>query len=283
MPNLGRVSDDREERDSASLDEAVEPSPAATLDELVHQKDSFSIWDEYHEAFGEPQPMRVETAPDTGMPNLVTEADSEAHAPPLTHEWNVCIADTTSFVIRGAWGDVIARFDPASVEQMPDGRYRVTAETALAVPELAAMVARARAALPEFAELKSDLRALATILAGWHRYERLSTNFHLEVKPVRPACKHQLLQLLPPKAGEPLEFGWLKRYCTVRRTTAGAFLELTDDSMRACSMRDPVDEKSVALLGRFDDRKMELSRHRVLLPLFNVTAQAEKRGPEKTS
>src|SRR3990172_3946386 len=108
---------DEQERDGAPSEECVQPQSAQK------GNDSFSAWDEFHEAFGDATPIPVTTTPDTGMPNLAP-LESPVHAPPYTLEWFTCAMDASDFVVRGAWGEVIATVPADKVQRTPDGRWR---------------------------------------------------------------------------------------------------------------------------------------------------------------
>ena len=266
---------DEPERDGAPERECVEPQ---TNEKAA---DSFSVWDEHDEAFGEPAPIPVAVAADTGMPNVMPIIDSAVHPLPYTLELFTCATDRSKFVIRDDWGDVLATFEPNEVERSADGRYRVTVK--LALERMKDLIERERE------RLHYDEKAHAWYILGellrplGYQFDTASGLFKpsaetlgwCEVRPVRPQCKHLLQQLRPPAPTEDLEFGWSGRYCTARRTTTGAFMELTDDAMRACSMRDPVDAKGVDWLERNDARQLERSAHRTHLPMFNFTKQLE--------
>lgn len=55
----------------------------------------------------------------------------QAQAPDLLPETFVCMADTSAFVRRGQWGEILARYEPDAVERAPDGRYRVAVKSRL--------------------------------------------------------------------------------------------------------------------------------------------------------
>lgn len=67
-----------------------------------------------------------------GMPHpSIPYSLKQAQAPDLLPETFVCMADTSVFVRRGQWGEIVARFEPDSVERAPDGRYRVAMKSLL--------------------------------------------------------------------------------------------------------------------------------------------------------
>lgn len=199
--------------------------------------EDFTAWDEYDEAFGKEPVRRVLDAEGLPAP-VVDDVGNEAHAPVFTEENFVCIADTRAFVIRDDWGQVIARFEPDEVEHTPNGDYRVPSELAL---------------------------------------ERVDPSVPLgptwtQVEPVRPTCRHLIQRLNPPGVNQNLTLGWLERHCSVRRTTSGAFLRLTDEAVRACSAREPYDVESSALITRFNAIKIDQGRARTYHSLFNIVS-----------
>ena len=91
----------------------------------------------------------------------------------------------------------------------------------------------------------------------------------MRVHPVRPECKHYLRQLIPPPEGTVgLKFGQMQRFCMLRRTLTGAFMSLTDEAMRACGQREPIDAKTTELMDEMDEIKIRQGRERVMLPMF---------------
>ena len=59
----------------------------------------------------------------------------------------------------------------------------------------------------------------------------------------------------------------------MRRSVAGAFLTLKDGAMKACSFRDPPNERSDEALDDFDTTLIGKSRDRVNLPMFNLVTE----------
>jgi hypothetical protein len=216
--------------------------------------DSFNAAEEYQEAFGAPVMDRV--IDDDGLPKpIVDDVLSDAHAPPfLPAENQCCAAILDTFVLRDEWGEIVARWAPDKVRRMPDGRYRARHDDA-ELPETE----------PERAEAAIDRGSMFT-----------------EVEPIRPQCKHLLLQLRPPEpsASHILKFGSLQRYCTVRRTVAGAFLSLSDEAMRACSMREPFDLSGAELLTEFDAALEGKSRLRTYHPMFKQDEPKKPAEPD---
>lgn len=234
------MSEDEERPDAGSL-EASEPSDDEEAGE------DFTAWDEYDEAFGKEPVRRVLDAEGLPAP-VVDDVGNEAHAPVFTEENFVCIADTRAFVIRDDWGQVMARFEPDEVEHTPNGDYRVPTELAL--------------------ERVGDNSLLGVIAGGTSLGRRPWTS----VQPVRPTCRHLIQRLNPPGVNQNLTLGWLERHCSVRRTTSGAFLRLTDEAVRACSAREPYDVESSALITRFNAIKIDQGRARTYHSLFNIVS-----------
>lgn len=80
------------------------------------------------------------------------------------------------------------------------------------------------------------------------------------VEPVRPACKYYARQHVD--FPDDPDFRANLRLCTARRSDAGEFLSLRDMSVFACSLRDPRDPVSEALLDARDDELLTLAKKR---------------------
>lgn len=189
------------------------------------------------------------------------------YAPPLTPETLCCLADTSKFVLRGQWGEIIAEFDPDQVERMPDGRYRASARMVGEV--VAAKLWREAGGTPPNAPawrlacrsawvwLRSVVQmhfAPATRATPWWSY-------HVEVEPIRPQCRHFARQMTDFQDED--EHVFMARLCTARRDDGGEFLSVRDSQVFACDMRDPVDRAGVERADSFDAGKIELGRKRV--------------------
>jgi hypothetical protein len=97
-----------------------------------------------------------------------------------------------------------------------------------------------------------------------------------DVEPLRRECEFFVRQLTPPTPSERLtgvKKGWVRRYCAARRSTAGAFLELTDSHMGACSIRKPFDAATAQILDDFDDTLEGRSRNREYVDMFASASQ----------
>lgn len=238
-------------------EDAVESFEERPVDD---SEDHFTANDELSDAFG---PATVTyagggyTEDEDQLPMPLTDGDNEdAVAPPFTVKMQICVADISSFVIRDAWGAPAVTLLPDDVTGMPDGRYRV--------PPLVAL----KAAAAQWSGILDAIRLIVAIVraraGGW-----------IEAEPRRPYCEHYLRQLEPPA---PSEFsqgytkGWLKRYCTVRRSVAGSFLSLTDTAMSGCSMRSPAAIEN-RRLDEFDLEQMRRSENRTYLPMFDLASE----------
>lgn len=239
------MRDDEEDRDS-DLD-PVEPEGEDSLAKALDAADSFVVADELFEAFGDPGPLRY--VMDDGLPSAAPD-EGAGYCPPLSAASFVCIADETEFVVRGPFGLVQARFHPDAVEQQPDGRW----------------LAKARPFAAIAGENQLTVFAEGDGLVPHPEFD--PQRGVVVVEPIRPACSHYLEQLDPPAPGEPLKYGWKRRYCTFRRTVAGAFLELSHGAIRACNARTPVDQETIALMRAMDVEKIEQGKHRTFLPIF---------------
>lgn len=307
------MSDDDDadgERTGASIDEAVEPGGRPEKIGDDPNRASFSPWDEVQEAFGTPRALEVVI--EEGMPTVRVPEGNDAHAPALSHESFCCIENVSSFVIRGPWRELAAEFKPEEVERAKDGRYRVAAS--VVIERLQMPLTRAK---KEIDARNKDANVpavtlkdvLISLLQSWRIQNALASSAQqgvdravamqqvmiaqmgaqmpadpdwVELEPLRPACRNLVQQVLPLTEQEKAlgyTKGWLKRYCSVRRTVAGAFMELTDDAMRACNVRDPVDVPGLELMTNFDLVQIRRSAERTLLPLFSATADPNKTAP----
>jgi hypothetical protein len=227
------------------VDEEECQEPAQSDEEST--RDSFDLHDEMNEAFpGRPMTFTggQYAKSDAELPKpIVDSAVEDAHAPPFTVDNQVCIADTSAFVIRDSWGDVLATFKPEEVKTTQGGYYRVATTTA--IERLSLHLARIRERIEKERpndgsrnwsdeELVAslivegmgfghqlvigDLAAAATLGNG----PRMSRGW-IEVEPIRPTCEYYLRQLDPPAPSmlaQGYKRGSMNRYCTVRRSVA---------------------------------------------------------------
>lgn len=223
---------DDSEPDVTATDElrADEELPRTGIDRLRADEEIYQSADN--------NPAEYEMGED-GMPKPKTPTNMP-FAPPLSPATFICMADTSGFVIRDEWGDVLAEFAPDEVERAPDGRWRVRVGEAESKSEQ----------LGEVAAL--TLRAIVQVCAsrGW-----------IEVKPVRPACKHYARQMTDFQDDD--EHAFIARICTARRDTGGEFLSLRDAQTFGCDLRDPPEPVGRARLDKFDDNKIELGKERI--------------------
>lgn len=262
------MSEDEERPDAAEL-EAEEPAEQGG--------DDFDAFTELDEAFPR-EPTRRVAGPD-GLPMpVLDDVGNEAHAPPFTEENFVCIGDYRAFVIRNDWGEEVARFTPEEVQATPDGRHRVKLETA--VERCKDIVRKDRPPVtprhPPVDRLRAAFEDIRCAVWRPGHHTRSTTPFvssdWVEVEPVRPPCHHLVQRLDPPGVNQNLKFGWMSRHCSVRRTTTGAFLRLTDEAVRACSVRAPYDVDSAQLIRAFDAEKIEQSRSRTYHDMFALVS-----------
>lgn len=304
MSNQGDGSDEPE-RDAATHDEAREPEPAAGDGDSFNFQDeyqeAFGKLPELRHVLdddGLPKPAVDDVLQDAHVPPFLPETNQ------------ICVADLRQFVVRDEeWGEVIASFPSSQVGRAPDGRYRVrlwddaaallnatqwprfaelygspTHEKYEPIDSLAALLAMAVGGAviwltsSGFWALVAAF-AVAAIVLGlqWRRRAKpivSGVRFpeYVEVEPIRPVCAHYLEQLepVPESMKHAVKFGSKHRYCTVKRSTAGAFFGLKDEAMLACSMRDPVDSRTLDLLEQFDIELAEKSRTRTHLPMFKL-------------
>lgn len=232
--------------DSVGPDECVERE-----DPEAHE--SFDLRDELNEAFGNPRPTYAGGEYSTttqGLPQQLDDNDvADAHAPPFLQRNQCCHADRSEFVVRDERGRVVRTFAPEDVSRDPDGQYRAEVEAWDRAHDLASH----GFVTPRLVKL--------TVI----------------VEPKRVECKHLVRQLKPltptERATGYYKHGWMHRYCAARRSTAGAFLDLTDKEMAACSLREPFDEASAQRLDDFDDQLHARSQNRENTPMFNLSEQ----------
>lgn len=246
--------------------------PDAPEEHSDEPADSFTHDDELQESFsGEPIPSVMG---EDGMPVLVVdEVLIDAHSPPFLPEKNqICHELGEEFVVRDVDWEILARWDRKNVRRLADGTYLAAVQDASLIE--AGLARRWKLASPsqDWAEL-FVLLDNASDNRGCHRQATLE----LAVEPLRPQCEHLMLQLIPPAQSQAhvLKQGWMRRYCMARRSVAGAFLSLTEQEMKACSLRDPYDAESAELLTYFDRTLAEKSRNRSYHKMFNVKEDRE--------
>lgn len=95
---------------------------------LRHEVEAPKIADQFYQAFPN-LPTVYGNDPKDGMPratSLNTLHDSEV--PDLDPTRFVCGGDTSTFVVRNEWGEVLSRYPADAVERTPNGRYRAKDE-----------------------------------------------------------------------------------------------------------------------------------------------------------
>lgn len=283
-PTVARMSHDEEDSAEASEEQAQEGGSPLEQDAERDAKagDEFKPWDELHEAFGDAADVHHVMGAD-GLPEAVVDNVPDAVAHPFTEEMFVCVADRRKFVIRGAKRRVIAEIDPKHVVREEDGRFYAPAS----VVGDALLLTQGTRFASEYAKATSNVpldtleeRATAALIQAGALplgIELVSEDQTVVVEPVRPQCKHLLQQIDPLPVGTVgYKYGDVRKYCMLRRTLTGAFLSLTNEAVKACSMRDPYDAPTADTIDRANAEKIAESRHRVYLPLFNVTHTVEK-------
>jgi hypothetical protein len=87
------------------------------------------------------------------------------------------------------------------------------------------------------------------------------------VVPLRPACQHYVRQMM----GFELNANHVTVYrlCGARRTTEGTFMTVRDCKVSACTMREPRDLTSEALIETFDAKKVEQGKEREFTSIFS--------------
>lgn len=263
---------DRGEEEREPTDEECE-EPEAPEELNEEPADTFTFDDELQEAFTGAPIARV--MGEDGLPvPVVDDVLLDAHSPPFLPETNqICHELSEEYVLRDVDGDILARWDRGSVRRLPNGAAMASIQTATWIaPMLEAAVAGASDG-ERWEQLFSLLWRDAAEPAAKHN----GMTLELHVAPLRPACKHLLLQLIPPPKSQAhiLKQGAMNRYCTLRRSVAGAFMSLTEREMKACSARDPFDLESDEKLAYFDRTLATKSRNRTYHKMFNVKEDRE--------
>jgi hypothetical protein len=165
-----------------------------------------------------PRPTKKVLGAD-GLPTVVDETQ-ETDVPALSRKTLVCMGDTSSFVVRDAFGEVVKSFLPGSVEKKNNGKYYTTGSESL------------------------------------------------EVEPIVPPCKYFKRQQVA--FAHNARHTAFQRVCTYRRSTGGAFMDLSDTLMAACDMREPRDLESEKALDECEDKKIEQGKEREFLSIFDT-------------
>lgn len=243
----------------------------------------WSPFEEVQEDF-RPRPIPRSIAAD-GMPapNL---PPPRSDIPALSIESLVCMADTSKFVIRDPFGDVVAEFSDSEVSRSARGAFRVPTE--LAIERMRLLLERDRKQSLEdvkdgammalvhshmTADLIEDASDRALFAAKLVQYANAGhvirvTREWIEVEPIRPECTHYVRQM--SQFDYNPENQKIYRLCSARRSTEGAFMSVSDRGVWACSMRSPRDLTSEAALDDFDRKKIVEGKDRVYLPLFGA-------------
>jgi hypothetical protein len=193
-----------------------------------------------------------------GMPSEHAPVQ-ETDIPPLSRDTLICMADTTDFVWRDHWGEILVHFGTEGVERSPDGTYRVNRSRAEEIVRVNGLANT---------NLWKRIRLSTT-----HVAPRSDLDW-VQVEPIRPACRHYLRQCT--QFSEDASRKSTYRLCALRRTTEGAMMALWDRGVWACDWRDPPHLESEAIwLERFDEKLMSEGKRRKMLNLFNVLGDGE--------
>jgi hypothetical protein len=235
------------DEDEGAKDAAL-PEDCVITDTGDGEDDGFHPFDEVEDAYQPAPAMRVM---ENGLPRTVDQTTA-SDIPALSEASLICLGDYSRFVIRNRWRDEIASFERAEVDRAPSGIWRAKLE----------LVA---------AKMNSNEKLSAEFLEGEARGKLYdagvrSDNDWVEVEPVRPPCRHYVMQKTQFKYNAQAEY--FPRLCAARRTTEGTFMTVGETGMWACSMREPRHLESEAELEAFDRKKMEQGRTRQHLPLF---------------
>lgn len=182
-----------------------------------------------------------------GMPSVSAPYDDErSDIPPLSPDTLICMGVFTEFVIRDSWGNISARVSADKVERTPIGLY-------------VANVSDLDGNIPGGVKMSADAS-------------------RVEVQPIRPPCKHYVRQLAPYYLNQKHSKAF--RLCAARRTTEGAFMDISDMGMYSCDMREPMVADSLKHIDRFDALKMRQGASRRYLSMFKGEKPDDDKGPE---
>lgn len=233
------------------------PSAASAV---RHEVEGPKITDALYQPFrNEPTPVGIDPA--DGLPRPVgAQSLKDAQAPELDRDRFVCMADCSAFVLRDSWGNVIVRLEPSEVERTPSGVWRVKIETLLPKVTDAIVAAKARWLQRAASSRSHDggsrkpprERSDADICRGLFGGDDGPDGSYCMVEPLRPQCSHYARQLVP--FPEEHERSLAIRLCTARRTDEGEFLDLGNQQILACELREPVYGNEAAQLDAFDER-----------------------------
>jgi hypothetical protein len=243
-------------------DHPEEPKLGASQEECTVgiDDDGEEAWDPFEqEEAGVTLDSRKVTAED-GMPSEHAPVQ-ETDIPPLRRDTLICMADTTDFVWRDEWGDIIVHFGSEGVELSPNGDYRMRREDVERILHEHELELEVRDRV--WVTRPGGARAHPGICNGW-----------LRVDPIRPACRHYLRQCTQFSENAARKFTY--RLCALRRTTEGAMMAIWDRGVWACDWRDPRHLESEAVwLDRFDEKLMSEGQRRKMLNLFEVLQPGE--------
>lgn len=221
--------------------EDYEKFTAPRLDEELHQ--------------GVEAPMTFGNDPLDGMPTQ-SPAAGEDHAPSLSEDTLVCMADKRSFVIRNSDGTIWATFTPAEVSRFPNGEYYVEGD-----------VLKERTGEDFAISWAGNIGQVIETRRGILRHEVV------RVEPVRPQCLHYLRMKTDTSADRRSRF--IARSCMAQYDASGEYYSLRDSLIEACSIRSPRHLSSEQALDDFDAARIAMGRERAALGSFDPEAELE--------
>lgn len=249
--------------------------PELTVQDTIDDLDApeeFSPFDELHEDF---KPIARKAFLADGLPSVVAEEEGEADAPPLSPGTLICMGVFDEFVLRDEQRKIVLRFPKESVEQHPDGAWRIPFATAVELFQKSLSAeeqdrTRAWAREPDEPTPEPDReifsRALVRRLPGGSLSGTFAGDW-LNVKPIRPPCRHYVRMRSQFELNAKHDVVY--RLCAARRTTEGTFMTVRDRKVTACDMREPRDlESEGKFLDAFDAMKIQQGRERTMLPMF---------------
>lgn len=257
---------DEDDRDGAYEDECT-----VEEDDDGADPDAFTMAAEFEESFAPSAIPRVIAA--DGMPEpVVGDNHDDAVAPPYTEVSFVCKQDDREWVVRNRSGHVVGWVKPEFHGEL----LEPTVETLTLLAASAHYMIDVKKVEWCEPQLVADRKTAESLpperptSGNWppeaSRYGRT-----VEVEPVRKQCTFLFEKLVPPTPNERsqgIKYGWTKRYCTAQRSISGAYLNLTDDAISACSMRQPFDVATELLLQKTNRAKAEASHTRTYHEMF---------------
>ena len=200
--------------------------------------------------------LQIGFDPQDQMPKILSGSFEGSLAPTLDPETLLCMEDSSSYVLRDAGGNVMARFAPDEVDRTGS------------VPTVSRISALSHLAprypVPRFRDTRRLRLAVGALLDGPT----------VRVEPVRPQCRHYARQIIdfPGEAGHIM----MRRFCRANRTDDGEYESVREALVFACELRDPRDSSSEDQIHKFDDDRVRAGRQRNKEHTFDVAAELRR-------